>query len=41
MKTKIGKTWIVLDHNGEKPIYDVKKWIPAHLEDVYTKRVLI
>ena len=27
---KIGKTWIVLDHNGEKPIYDVKKWIPAH-----------
>lgn len=27
---KIGKTWIVLDHNGKKPIYDVKKWIPSH-----------
>jgi len=24
------KTWIVLDHNGEKPIYDVKDWIPFH-----------
>ena len=23
-------TWIVLDHNGEKPIYDVKRWIPQH-----------
>jgi len=24
------KTWIVLDHDGEMPIYDVKDWIPHH-----------
>lgn len=24
------KTWIVLDHDGELPIYDVKDWIPHH-----------
>jgi hypothetical protein len=24
------KTWIVLDHDGKKGIYDVKKWIPKH-----------
>ena len=24
------KNWIILDHNGRKPIYDIKKWIPNH-----------
>lgn len=24
------KTWIVLDHDGKKGIYDIKKWIPKH-----------
>ena len=27
---KIGKTFIILDHNGKKPIYDIKNWINKH-----------
>ena len=24
------KTWIILDHDGKRGIYDIKKWIPKH-----------
>lgn len=24
------KTWIILDHDGKKGIYDIEKWIPKH-----------
>ena len=24
------QTWIILDHDGKKGVYDIKKWIPKH-----------
>ena len=29
-KNKKAKTWIILDHDGKKGIYDIKNWIPKH-----------
>tara|TARA_Y100000996_G_scaffold9033_1_gene7484 strand:- start:94 stop:1731 length:1638 start_codon:yes stop_codon:yes gene_type:complete len=29
-EVKEKKTWIILDHDGKKGIYDIKKWIPKH-----------
>ena len=30
---------IILDHNGEKPIYDISKWIPKHPGGAIIKNV--